>query len=143
MDEVENIGMPDRHHADVGPTPKSPLLDCTGFLQEDSHETDNITLAILPSYLNGLERNATVFLAGTERAAWMVCLHTIVQWASFAEEPDVGGPQVRFREGQECCWYMEEILWHHRESRWKTENTNFFLSSRSLLPTRPDHIKEH
>jgi hypothetical protein len=53
-------------------------------------EMDNITLATLPSYLNGLERNATVFLAGTERGAWMVCLDTIVRWVSFAEEPDVG-----------------------------------------------------
>jgi hypothetical protein len=29
-------------------------------------EMDNITLAILPSYLNGLEGNVTIFLAGTE-----------------------------------------------------------------------------
>jgi hypothetical protein len=32
-------------------------------------EMDNITLAILPSYLNGLGRNVTIFLAGTERVA--------------------------------------------------------------------------
>jgi hypothetical protein len=38
-------------------------------------EMENITLATLPSYLNGLERNATVFLAGTGRVAWMVFLH--------------------------------------------------------------------
>jgi hypothetical protein len=101
-------------------------------------EMDNITLATLPSYLNGLERNAVVFLAGTERVAWMVCLDTVVRWVSFAEEPDVGNPQVRFREGQECYWYMEEILWHRRESRRQTENTNFFLSAGSLLPTRPE-----
>ena len=42
-------------------------------------EMDNITLAILPSYLNGLGRNVTIFLAGTERVAWMVCLHTVVR----------------------------------------------------------------
>jgi hypothetical protein len=100
-------------------------------------EMEHITLAILPSYLNGLERNATVILAETERVAWMVCLHTIVRWVSFAEEPDVGNPQVRFREGQEYDWYMEEILWHRRESRRQTEKTNFFLSPGSLLPTRP------
>jgi hypothetical protein len=29
-------------------------------------EMENITPAILPSYLNGLERNDTIFLAGTE-----------------------------------------------------------------------------
>ena len=42
-------------------------------------EMDNITLAILPSYLNGLVRNVTVFLAGTERVAWMVCLHIVAR----------------------------------------------------------------
>jgi hypothetical protein len=42
-------------------------------------EMDNITLAILPSYLNGLVSNVTIFLAGTERVAWMVCLHTVVR----------------------------------------------------------------
>ena len=40
---------------------------------------DNITLAILLSYLNGLGRNATISLAGTERVAWMVYLHTVVR----------------------------------------------------------------
>jgi hypothetical protein len=64
------------------------------------------------------------------------CFYTVVRWVSFAEEPDVGKPQVRFREGQECYRYMEEILWHRRESRRQTENTNFFLSAGSLLPTR-------
>jgi hypothetical protein len=38
-------------------------------------EMDNITQAILPSYLNGLKRNAAVFLAGTERVAWIVYLY--------------------------------------------------------------------
>ena len=38
-------------------------------------EMEYITLATLPSYLNGLERNATVFLAGTERVAWIVSVH--------------------------------------------------------------------
>ena len=65
-------------------------------------EMDNITLATLPSYLTGLEGNATVFLAGTERVAWIVNLDTIVRWVSFAEEPDVGDPQVRFREGRKA-----------------------------------------
>ncbi len=32
---------------------------------------------------------------------------------------------------------MEEIMWHRRESRRQTEKTNFFLSSGSLLSTRP------
>ncbi len=40
---------------------------------------DNITLTILPSYLNGLGRNATISLAGTERVALMVYLHTVVR----------------------------------------------------------------
>ena len=52
-------------------------------------EMDHVTLAILPSYLNGLVRNVTIFLAGTEQVAWMVCLHTVVRGVSFAEEPDV------------------------------------------------------
>jgi hypothetical protein len=58
-------------------------------------EMENITLATLPSYLNGLVRDATIFLAGTERVAWMVCMHTVVRRVNFAEEPDVGNPQVR------------------------------------------------
>ena len=48
----------------------------------------------------------------------------------------MGNPLVRFWEGQEYDWYMEEILWHRRESRRQTEKTNFFLSSGSLLSTR-------
>ena len=47
----------------------------------------------------------------------------------------MGNPLVRFWEGQEYDWYMEEILWHRRESRRQTEKTNFFLSSGSLLST--------
>jgi len=65
-------------------------------------EMENITLAILPSYLNGLVRDATIILAGTERVAWMVCVHTVVRRVNFAEEPDVGNPQVRFREGRKA-----------------------------------------
>ena len=42
-------------------------------------EMDNITLAILPSYLNGLGRDAMIASAGTERVAWMVYLHTVVR----------------------------------------------------------------
>jgi hypothetical protein len=30
----------------------------------------------------------------------------------------MGKPLVRFREGQEINRDMEEIVWHHRESRW-------------------------
>ena len=48
----------------------------------------------------------------------------------------MGNPLVRFWEGQEYDWHMEEILWHRRESRRQTEKTNFFLSSGSLLSTR-------
>ena len=47
----------------------------------------------------------------------------------------MGNPLVRFWEGQEYNWSMEEILWHRRESRRQTEKTNFFLSSGSLLST--------
>jgi len=47
----------------------------------------------------------------------------------------MGNPLVRFWEGQEYDWYMEEILWHRRESRRQTEKTNIFLSSGSLLST--------
>jgi hypothetical protein len=65
-------------------------------------EMENIALPILPLYLNGLVRDATIFLAGTERVAWMVCVHTVVRRVNFAEEPDVGNPQVRFREGRKA-----------------------------------------
>ena len=47
----------------------------------------------------------------------------------------MGNPLVRFWEDQEYDWYMEEILWHRRESRRQTEKTNIFLSSGSLLST--------
>jgi len=63
---------------------------------------ENITLATLPSYLNGFIRNVTIFLAGTKRVAWMICLHIADRLESFAEEPDVGNPQVRFREGRKA-----------------------------------------
>ena len=52
----------------------------------------------------------------------------------------MGNPLVRFWEGQEYDWYTEEILWHRRENRRPTENTNFFLSSGSLLSTRKSSI---
>ena len=47
----------------------------------------------------------------------------------------IENPLVRFWEGRECDWYMEEILWRRRENRRQTEKTNFFLSSGSLLST--------
>ena len=40
------------------------------------------------------------------------------------EEPDVGKPLVRFCEGLRRNWCMAEILWHRRETRRQTENTN-------------------
>jgi len=54
----------------------------------------------------------------------------------------MGNPLVRFWEGQEYGWYMEEILWHRRESRRQTEKTNFFLSSGSLLSTHKASLNE-
>ena len=53
----------------------------------------------------------------------------------------MGNPLVRFWEGQEYDWYMEEILWHRRESRRQTEKTNIFLSSGSLLSTHKPQEK--
>src|SRR5882724_5584082 len=40
------------------------------------------------------------------------------------EEPDVGKPLVRFCEGVRHNWCMAEIVWHRRETRRQTENTN-------------------
>ena len=40
------------------------------------------------------------------------------------EEPDVGKPLVRFCEGLRRNWCMAEIVWHRRETRRQTENTN-------------------
>jgi hypothetical protein len=40
------------------------------------------------------------------------------------EEPDMGKPFVRFCEGLRHNWCMGEILWHRRETRRQTENTN-------------------
>ena len=45
------------------------------------------------------------------------------------EEPDVGKPLVRFCEGLRRNWCMAEILWHRRETRRQTENTNRLLRS--------------
>jgi ferredoxin len=44
----------------------------------------------------------------------------------------VGKPLVRFCEGQEYNCSMDEILWHRRESRRPTENTNFVLQPREF-----------
>ena len=43
------------------------------------------------------------------------------------EEPDVGKLLVRFCEGLGSNRGMAEISWHHRETRWQTENTNIGL----------------
>src|SRR5205807_132880 len=40
------------------------------------------------------------------------------------EEPDVGKPLVRFCEGLRHNRCRAEILWHRRETRRQTENTN-------------------
>src|SRR5262249_4994584 len=40
------------------------------------------------------------------------------------EEPDMGKPFVRFCEGLGRNWCMDEIVWHRRETRRQTENTN-------------------
>jgi hypothetical protein len=59
------------------------------------------------------------------------------------EEPDVGKPLVRFCEGVRHNWCMAEILWHRRETRRQTENTNVMpvalgglISTRLKLPNR-------
>ena len=44
-----------------------------------------------------------------------------------SEEPDVGKLLVRFCEGLGYNWCMAEILWHRRETRRITENTNISL----------------
>ena len=52
------------------------------------------------------------------------------------EEPDMGKPFVRFCEGLRHNWCMAEILWHRRETRRQTENTNVMpaaLEDLSLL----------
>jgi hypothetical protein len=48
----------------------------------------------------------------------------------------MGNPLVRFCEGQEFNCDMDQILWHRRKSRRKTEKTNMILSPGSLLSTR-------
>ena len=57
----------------------------------------------------------------------------------------MGKPLVRFCEGRECNGDMEEILWHRRETRRKTEKTNFSLKPRKapVYSTRQyDHLIE-
>src|SRR6266849_8130362 len=49
------------------------------------------------------------------------------------EEPDMGKPFVRFCEGLRHNWSMAEILWHRRETRRQTENTN-------VTPTAPEDL---
>ena len=46
------------------------------------------------------------------------------------EEPEMGKPFVRFCEGMRHNWCMAEIMWHRRETRRQTENTNRFLQGR-------------
>ena len=48
-----------------------------------------------------------------------------LEWLN--EEPDVGNLLVRFCEGLGYNWCMAEILWHRRETRRITENTNISL----------------
>src|SRR5262245_20713645 len=78
------------------------------------------------------------------------------------EEPDMGKPFVRFCEGMRHNWCMAEIMWHRRETRRQTENTNVMpgaleglvrercrtdgrlsgretVQSEQLLPTRAKH----
>ena len=45
------------------------------------------------------------------------------------EEPDVGKLLVGFCEGLGYNWCMAEILWHLRETRRITENTNISATS--------------
>src|SRR5436853_6420896 len=57
------------------------------------------------------------------------------------EEPDVGKPLVRFCEGLRRNWCMAEILWHRRETRRQTENTNVMpiaLEGLFLLDNNPN-----
>ncbi len=57
------------------------------------------------------------------------------------EEPDVGKPLVRFCEGLRRNWCMAEILWHRRETRRQTENTNVMpiaLEGLFLLDKNPN-----
>jgi len=49
------------------------------------------------------------------------------------EEPDMGKPFVRFCEGLRHNGCMAEIVWHRRETRRQTENTN-------LTPTAPGDL---
>jgi len=46
------------------------------------------------------------------------------------EEPDVGKLLVRFCEGLGNNQSMAQRLWHHRETRRQTENTNIGLQQR-------------
>jgi hypothetical protein len=45
----------------------------------------------------------------------------------------MGKPFVRFCEGLRYNWGMDEILWHRRETRRQTENTN-------VTPTAPEDL---
>ena len=45
----------------------------------------------------------------------------------------MGKPLVRFCEGLECNFGMDEILWHRRETRRQTEKTNLDLNSRDPI----------
>jgi len=45
----------------------------------------------------------------------------------------MGKPFVRFCEGLRHNWCMGEILWHRRETRRQTENTN-------VTPTAPEDL---
>ena len=45
----------------------------------------------------------------------------------------MGKPFVRFCEGMRYNWGMAEILWHRRETRRQTENTNVMPGALGVL----------
>jgi hypothetical protein len=62
------------------------------------------------------------------------------------EEPDVGKLLVRFCEGLRHNWCRAEILWHRRETRRQTENTNIMpiaLEGLSLLDKTPHPLLKY
>src|SRR5438132_14012810 len=62
------------------------------------------------------------------------------------EEPDVGKPLVRFCEGLRHNRCRAEILWHRRETRRQTENTNVMpiaLEGLILLDKYPNALLFH
>src|SRR5207249_2319754 len=105
------------HHGQLRELSAILASDASGAVQmaESSEPTQVIYLGGLPTSPEACR------LAPGESSSQSEPFCT-AEWLN--EEPDMGKPFVRFCEGMRYNWCMAEIMWHRRETRRQTENTN-------------------